>query len=400
MPRSRSHMSPRLTRDASRLVSLALSLNSSGSRVEDLFWEEQLRATIPKLLRAGNDAPLEAALDHLSQAQAGAYEVLIEQAETFTESTIIEKNGASYDVLLIVAPMVAWTRYTIPTGPILPAALQTLTAQLHGHILAQGARLALMPHLVSIDQMPRTFSETWHWLQRLGSQALGAETVKPAISEDAETANMLADTRYLVGAVAVPRGTPIFRWQESPGDAGATREACLAQWVAQAQPTLAALLPGCGFECLLPDAYYVSNREADRRVRPLAVRAAVTWLEGAVNLEPARLRAVVAGCGEGRIDEYRVAFTARNSNDVIYGCVWPLYGREDDSGSDDERPDPVEEIAALLKELGVNEVRRIPGVLPAEYCEDCGTPYFPNPLGEMVHAELPEDAESAPAKFH
>lgn len=400
MPRSRSRTSTRLTRDASRLVSLALALNSSGSRVEDLFWEEQLRAVIPKLLRAGNDAPLESALDHLSQTQTGAYEVLIEQAETLTESTVVEKNGVAYDVLLIVAPMVAWTRYTIPTGPIPPGTLQALAAQLHGHVLAQDARLALMPYLVSIDQMPRTFSETWHWLQRLGSQALGAETMKPSIAEDADTANMLADTRYLVGAVAVPRGAPIFRWQESPGDAGATREACLAQWVAQVQPTLATLLPGCGFDCLLPDAYYVSNREADRRVRPLALRAAVTWLEGAVNLEPARLRAVVAGCGEGRIDEYRVAFTARNSNDVIYGCVWPLYGREDDLNPDEDRPDPVEEIAALLKELGVNEVRRIPGVLPPEYCEDCGTPYFPNPLGEMVHAELPEDAESAPAKFH
>lgn len=399
MPRSRSHTSTRLTRDASRLVSLALALNSSGSRVEDLFWEEQLKVSIPKLLRGGHDAPLEAALDHLAQTQPGAYEVLVEQAETLTECALIEKNGVQYDVLLIVAPMVAWTRYAIPTGPIGASALQALTAQLHGHVLAQGARLTLMPALVSIDQMPRTFSETWHWLQRLGGQALGAETVKPAMNEEAETANMLADTRYIVGAVAVPQGAPIFRWQENLGDAGATREACLAQWVAQAQPTLATLLPGCGFECLLPDAYYVSNREADRQVRPLALRAAVSWLEGAVNLEPARLRAVVAGCGEGRVDEYRVSFTARSSNDVIYGCVWPLYGREDEAG-DEDRADPVEEIAALLKELGVNELRRIPGVLPAEYCEDCGTPYFPNPLGEMVHAELPDDAESAPAKFH
>lgn len=400
MPRSRSNTPPRLTRDASRLVSLALALNSSGSRLEDSFWEGQLKAAIPKLLRGGHDAPLEAALDHLSQTQPGAYEVLVEQAETLTESTVIEKNGVHYDVLLIVAPMVAWTRYAIPTGPISASVQQALSAQLHGHVLAEGARLALMPVLVSIDQMPRTFSETWHWLQRLGSQALGAETVKPTLNEDAETANMLADTRYIVGAVAVPQGAPIFRWQENPSDAGATREACLVQWIAQAQPTLASLLPGCGFECLLPDAYYVNNREADRRVRPLALRAAVSWLEASVSLEPAQLRAVVAGCGEGRIDEYRVAFTARSSNDVIYGCVWPLYGREDEAVAAQETADPIEEIAALLKELGVNDLRRIPGVLPAEYCEDCGTPYFPNPLGEMVHAELPDDADAAPAKFH
>src|SRR3546814_15207059 len=78
---------------------------------------------------------------------------------------------------------------------------------------------------------------------------------------------MLADTRYVVAAVAVPAGAPVFRWQEQPGDAAHSRDSCLANWVEQAQPTLAALLPGCGLECLLPDAYYVRNREADRRAR-------------------------------------------------------------------------------------------------------------------------------------
>jgi hypothetical protein len=401
MPRTRSSQStPRLTREATRLVTLALALNSSGSRVEDTYWEDQIKAAIAKLLRSGHDSTLETALDHLSQKQPGAYEVLVEQAETLTESTVIEKNGAAYDVLLVVAPMVAWTRYTIPTGPIAPNMLQAVVAQLHGHVLAEGARLALLPALVSIDQMPRTFSETWHWLQRLGSQALGSETTKPVLNEEAEMANMLADTRYIVGAVAVPRGAPIFRWQENPGEAGVTRETCLADWAAQIQPTAAALLPGCGFDCLLPDAYYVSNREADRRVRPFAVRAAVHWMEGALNIEPAQLRAVLAGCGEAHLDEYRIGFTTRNSNEVIYGCVWPLYGREDEPSAEEERLDPADEIAALLKELGVTELRRIPGILQADYCEDCGAPYFPDPLGELVHAELPEDTDAAPTQFH
>ena len=269
MARSRSQSAPRLTRDASRLITLAQALNRSGSRVEDIFWEAQLAEAIPKLLKAGQDAPLEAALDHLAQADVGAYEVLIEQAETLSESTKIDKNGVRHDVLLVVAPVVAWTRYAIPTGAISASAQQAVLAQLHGHVLSSQARAALMPWLVSVDQMPRTFSETWQWLQRLGTQALGAETMKPALNTEAETANMLADTRYIVAAVAVPEHAPIFRWQEQIGDADASREACQQQWAAQAQPTLAALLPGCGFESLLPDAYYVSNREADRRVRPL-----------------------------------------------------------------------------------------------------------------------------------
>ena len=156
-------------------------------------------------------------------------------------------------------------------------------------------------------------------------------------------------------------------------------------------------------EILVPDADYVSNREADRRVRPLSVKAAVAWLGGALNIEPGQLRAVIAGCGERRIDEYRVGFTQKNKGEVIYGCLWPLYGREDDQTlPEDEAPVPEtsDEIAALIKECGVTDIRKLPGILPPEFCEDCGAPFFPNPSGEMVHAELPEDAEMAPAHFH
>ncbi|OZI17813.1 hypothetical protein CAL18_11755 [Bordetella genomosp. 7] len=399
MARARSTSSPRLSRDASRLAALAQSLNRSGSRVEDRYWENLLADAIRKLMRSAQDGHLEAALDHLAQRDPGAYEVLIEQAETLSESMHIDKNGQRHDVLLIVAPVVAWTRYSIPTGPIAESAQQALLAQLHGHVLAEGASVALLPWLASIEQMPRTFSETWQWMQRLGDQALGGDAGMPELRNDSEAANMLADTRYVVAAVAVPEGAPMFRWQEQPGEHASSRDTALANWVAQAQPTLAAMLPGCGIECLLPDAYYVSNREGDRRVRPLSLRAAVSWLEGAVNLAPGELRAVVAGCGDVRIEEYRVGFTARNSNDVYYGCVWPLYGRDEETPGEDQ-PDTVDEIAALLKEYGVHDLRRIPGVLPPEYCEDCDAPLFPNPLGELVHAELPEDANTAPAQFH
>src|SRR3546814_3239612 len=100
MARARSPSSSRLSRDASRLAALAQSLNRSGSRVEDLYWESLLAEAVPKLLRGGQDAPLESALDHLAQRDPGAYEVLIEQAETLSESMHIDKNGQRYDVLL------------------------------------------------------------------------------------------------------------------------------------------------------------------------------------------------------------------------------------------------------------------------------------------------------------
>lgn len=396
MARPRTKSTNRLTRDAERLVTLALALNGSGSRVEDRFWEHELDTVLGKLLQSGQDTSVEAALDSLMETHAGAYEVLVEQAETLSESVQLDKDGVSYDVLLVVAPVAAWTRYAIPAGPIRADLLTALGAHLQAHVLAGDVRLALAPELYSIDRMPRSFSATRQWLNRLGAQALGLPVPKVSQGET-EVINLLADTRYLVGAVAVAQGKPVFRWQESIGDIGASREACTTRWAEQAAPLFADLLPGCGFECLLPDAYYVNNREADRRIRPLSLQAAVSWLTSAASMEPAALRAVVAGCGETELEEYRVGFTTRTSNDVIYGAVWPVFGREDDNGSDVPM---IDQITALLKDLGIEDVRRLPGLLPLEHCEDCGAPFFPNPRGEMMHAEPPDEVENTPAHFH
>lgn len=395
MARPRNKTTARLTRDAERLVALSLALNGSGSRVEDRYWEHELETVLGKMLHAGQDTSIESALDSLLDSNPGGYEILVEQAETLSESTIMEKDGQRYDVLLIVAPAVAWTRYTIPAGPVRADLLTSLSAHLHGHVLAADVKLALAPELYSVDQMPRSFSATLQWLTRLGAQALGLPVPRASLGE-AEVANLLADTRYLVGAVAVPQGKAVFRWQELSGSPRADREACLEQWVAQATPLFADLLPGCGFECLLPDAYYVNNREADRRIRPLSLQAAVSWMGTALAMEPSQIRAVIAGCGETDVEEYRIGFTARNSNDVIYGAAWPVFGRDDDTA---DAP-TIEQIATLLKDLGIADIRRLPGLLPMEYCEDCGAPYFPNPRGEMVHAEPPEEAESTPTHFH
>jgi len=404
MARARSTTSStRLNRDATRLVSLALALHNSGSRVEDQYWESELGVILNKLMRAGNDSVIDSALDHLSKTNLGGYEVLIEQAETLSESCVIEKDGARYDVLLIVAPIVAWTRYSIPACDIPIGTITDIRSHLQAHVLAANTRLAIMPRLASLDQMPRSFCETWEWLLKLGAQALDLPGALPKLNTEPDAFNMLADTRYLVAAVAIPEGQPLFRWQEEPGELGEGRVKCLENWGNATQPLFAELLAGCGFEILVPDAYYVSNREADRRVRPLSVKAAVSWLGSALNIEPSQLRAVVAGCGEQRIDEYRIGFTQKNQNEVVYGCLWPLYGKEEDQPLLDCEPTPidtVDEIAALLKECGVTDIRRLPGTLPPDFCEDCGAPHFPNPAGEMVHAELPEDAETAPAHFH
>jgi len=406
MARSHSSSPSRQTRESSRLANLAIALTDSGSRIEDRYWEGLLEQSLIKLLRTSNDSVLEAALSYLSEENPSGYEILAEQAEFVSESIVVEHEGRHYDALLVVAPITAWTRYQIPTPAIAADHLQALSAQLHGHVLAADTKLALVPHLLSVEQMPRSFSEAWQWLQRLSHQALGvarARALPAPKTEDDTDGSMLADTRYLVGVVLAEQGMPLFRWQESPEDGGATRQECEAAWASQAQPTIAQLLPGCGFECLLPNSYYLNNREADRRVRPLALQAALAWLESTLNVPASQIRAVIGACGDGRIEEYRIGFTPRQSSEVIYGCIWPLYGVEETLSALSEQanaPNPADDIIARLKTLGVVDIRRLPGLLSLEFCEDCDTPYFPNPLGEMVHAELPDGAETDPGHFH
>lgn len=395
MPRTRAKSPPRLTRDAERLIALALGLNASGSLTEDRFWEGQMSALVAKLLENGNDAPIDGALDHLYQTNLGGYDTLIELVENESESVVAMQADHAWQALLVAAPIVVWSKYSIPSGDIPRPDAEALRTQLQAHVLAKDARVTLVPYLYSIDQLPRHFSELRRLTSRLAEAAIANEGPKLDLARLPETAHLLADTRFLIACAVAPRGHAIFRWQEdASGHAG--RAGSLEQWIAQARPTLSRLLPGCVFECLLPDAYYVNCRESDRRVRPFGIRAAVAFLENALTVKANELQAVVAGFGEERVDEYRVSFALSGESEVAHGVVWPLYGREDEGA----RPGPLEELLAELNQAGITEVKKLTGTFTPEYCEDCGAPLFANAEAEIVHAELPEEADTQTAHFH
>lgn len=388
----KSHLSP----DAERLVAAALGLSNSGSRSEDRFWELSLARRIERLLDGGHPQPVFDALDRLNQADAEAYGALIEAVEDCAESVEIEVDGKAWDCLLVSAPLVVWTRFRIPSGPLSADAAQALSAHWQAHVLARDARFRLVPYLYSVDQLPRDFAEMRKLLRKLATSAVGGHTPRMDLKSLPETAEMFADSRFLLGVVAVPRGEPLFRWQQTDANEHASRVQCLEQWIAQGRTNLEPLLPGCGFECLLPDAYHLNMREADRRVRPYAIRAAVHFLTHALSVEPADLRASIAAFGDERVDEYRVGLSIDDSDDVAQGIVWPLLGAE----SDTDDPSPLEAIRETLRETGVSEVRTWPELNEPEFCEDCGVPLYPNAKGEIVHAEMPDDVEPEATHFH
>lgn len=150
----------RLSRDAQRLLALTEALARSGSRLEDIYWENLLGAQLNKLLLGKKNKTVETALDYLLVADINAYEILVEQAETLSESTTISLNGDDYDALLFSAPVVAWTRYQLPEGELTQDQIDALATRLATHIAAPDARLAVIPRLVNFDQMPQSFQET------------------------------------------------------------------------------------------------------------------------------------------------------------------------------------------------------------------------------------------------
>src|SRR5690554_3444553 len=137
----------RLTRDAKRLISLGQALARSGSRLEDVYWEEELARLISKMLGGKKSKTLEDVLDALVQDDLNVYEILVEQAETCSESVVLAHEGVEYDVLLVSAPIIAWTRYRLPQGQLTPAQHQGLLDGLAATVAVESARIAMMPHL-------------------------------------------------------------------------------------------------------------------------------------------------------------------------------------------------------------------------------------------------------------
>ena len=421
MRRPSKDSSPKLSAESQRLVSISQAIVQAASRIEERTWERQLDTQLQKLLKTGHQDTIDTTLNVLFKEDLNAYDMLMEGVEAVSESSLmidsVDGVETTYQALLVAAPILAWTRFSIASGTIPADTLATLSAHFSAHLLADDVRMSMSPTLFAIDQLPRSHAETYAATHKLAQAAYKGTHVKP-IAKPAETAPFLADTRYLLVAVVAPLGAPLFRWQEPQHQINfaVERANALDQWRIQAADTVARLLPGCGIELLLPEAYYVACREADKLIRPVSIRAAVHYLTNTLSVEASDLRAVIAGFGEesaeGQVDEYRVAFTMRQTTEVIYGIVWPLYGQEDEDGTPVEgliaagiggmadQKAPLEEIVGHLNEAGVTHIKRHSERFIAEYCDDCGGPLFADPVGELVHAEMPDDAPAGNEHFH
>jgi hypothetical protein len=390
MKRTRFGTRGRLSRDAAELQRLATGLSESGGKLEDAYWESQLAETVDGLLKNGAEDDINIALDRLFEANPRAHDELADMVESRAESQRIEVQGQAFDVLLFAAPILAWSRFSITAGSLPKSTLPTLAVQLGAHVFGGNAKIALSDFLFSPDQLPRSFCDTWSLTRELGEAALAGNHLYIDTNGMPETNRFLSDVRYIVGAIAVPHGNALFRWNEQDGN----KEASLKEWIRQGSPSLEPLLTGCAWQPLLPDAYHAAARNADRLSRPYSVKASVAFLQTTLGLMPADIRAVVGPCYDRRMEEYRVGLGPKTGDEVYHGIVWPLLGTEDES------TDAAGEIESVLREAGVKEVLFLDHHFPMEFCDDCGAPMFPNREAELVHAEMPEQPQSGSQVLH
>ena len=390
MKRNRLPRRARQTPDSELLTRLATRLSQSSNRIEDAYWETRLAAHIDRLLADNAEDTLVAVLDHLYSGGSRAYDELADMVESCAE-TRRAAGDSGLDVLLIAAPLLAWSRFQIPSSTISATQLEAVRVHLQAHVLAAEARLGLADILYSPDQLPQNYVDTAQLTDRLAKAAVHGRNLKVDATQLSETMSFLSDTRYLIGAVAAPRGAAMFRWQEDDGDPAEA----FRQWALQGGDALRPLLPACALEFLPVLAYHAAVRDADRASRPWSLRSAVAFLQTVLNEPAAELRAVVAPFHDRQLEEFRVGFTRRGGSDVIHGVVWPLLENEDENN---EAPAQIE---ATLREAGVTSVLMLDQRFPLEFCDDCGAPLYPNPEGEPVHAELPEEqTATAPRHLH
>jgi len=389
MKRTRSPRRTKQLPHTDTLIRVSESLAQSSSRIEDAWWETQLTTLNHQLLASGDDAALLAALDHLYGIGGRAYDELADLAESCCESTYMKAiNGQ--DVVMFIAPVLAWSRHTVPSGPIPDDILTQLRVHLQAHVLAADTRLGLTDFLWSPDQLPTGYADTARLFEKLVKTALHDKNLKIDAATLPETVSFLSDTRYLVGAVVAPLGQPFFHWQEP----GSNRDSVAQQWITQGGEAIRPMMPACAVELLLPQSYHAAILDADHAARPYSLRAALAFLQTTLNLPAAHFRAVVAPYADHQIEEYRIGFTLRGNTDVVHGVVWPLLENEN------EMLDTPAQIDSVLREAGIGEVMILEHRFPMEFCDDCGAPLYPNPDGAPSHAELPEMDDSAPRVLH
>ncbi|MGN0918001.1 MAG: DUF2863 family protein [Oxalobacter sp.] len=410
MPNIARQTTQKISADSKRLAALAMEMFYASSFTESEFARLRLQALASSLIKRNRQAVLNQAGEYLFNTDMEAYNCLLEVVESYCESAVVVEKRHRSQFLFVAVPLLVWTRYSIPSGELDTAVYQALQAHFNRIMLAEGVRMSLSPILYTVDRMPMEPVEVYKASRQfIESIKTGEPCILPSKQE---IVPFMADSRYLLAGIMADEGSPIFSWQEDPDptDLENRKEKALLHWKEAVLPLMTQVLPGCHLDCLLPGGFFNTCRKTDQEIRPATVRAAVQYLESALGIPAQALGAVIGGFGKDssgiQVEEYRISFYNLKDRKIVYGVVWPIYGIEEIDGPSlpvllENHPSSTKvkggvqllAIFKLLRQLSVRFEKTPIERFIMEYCEDCGAPLFVDTQGELVHAEMPEEAQ-------
>jgi hypothetical protein len=177
MKRNRLPRRARQTPDSELLTRLATRLSQSSNRIEDAYWEARLATHIDRLLADNAEETLIAVLDQLYSGGSRAYDELADMVESCAETRRSDANSG-LDAVMIAVPLLAWSRFQIPSGSIPPAQIDAVRVHLQAHVLAADAKLGLCDVLYSPDQLPQNYVDTSQLAEKLAKAAIHGRNLK------------------------------------------------------------------------------------------------------------------------------------------------------------------------------------------------------------------------------
>lgn len=370
--------------DAEEFMRLSLLAIDSTSRFEDHRIDQALELLCRRHLDRGEDSDIEAALSRLKEADSPAYDELLAMSEDCAQTRLDDKGAA----LLVLVPLLCWSRYVIAHGPVTPTEGLLAVGELYRRCFASSeARVSVGNCLLSADNLPEGLLGVRGLLSRLADHKPlknGLVDIRPLLKNDPP--HDFADVRYLAIAVSAPTPEKLFAPLSPDYEEHARR---LMDFCLSSREHLMEAMAGSCIDVQPPSAYFTSWRQADMAMRLFTLRALVKYV-GCMGFEPSELiatSAVFVRMGNQQqsmeTDEVRVSIAAKSApQTVIAGVVLPTLPEEYEQNQ--------AFVAQLLSSCDVATIVSLPQTFPMEWCEDCGAPLYANADGYVRHLESPE----------
>lgn len=401
MPKSRHSKpkrpaNPKWIRD---IMASTAAFTKSKSSYEENHWIRLIDAALLKLLDRKKESDVVKLVDEVGAVDQEYSALLFERVQYLSEFTTMERpdTGELVDCLLVTVPTLVWTRYTIPDVTLGEKETRHLIDGLKQHVFASDVQLYCLPRFLSPFEMPLEFTEIRQWLTTLSRSALQGDLQWPKPAPYPEGISLLADSRHLIMVAIAPHESPAFKWMLDPD---LDRAESLHAWQQYANRSLVECFPGCQVQALIPDVYSASTESAQESLRPIGIRASIDWLQAALNITAAQLRANIMRFGDDQYREFRIGYSRKGDADVFFGTIWPTNYVKGFSDEENDDAAVLDQLTASLNAAGIRDVRVLPGLAPIEFCSDCGTAMLPNQDGEIVHPEMPDEAFELPQHFH